>query len=160
MSEHHKDNHKPLEVRFHRRYKVDEVTGCWNWVGATTGKRTGHYGKIREGKQVLLAHRISYEIHKGDPAGKCVLHKCDNRRCVNPEHLFLGTRRDNTVDRESKARGPQGSRNWCAKLTEEDIPVIRELAKSLSEKEIALRFGVSQGAIYQAIRKQTWAHVL
>ena len=82
----------------------DKETGCWNWSGVLT--KNG-YGRTTHKDRPISAHRLSYLIFNGEiPAGMCVLHRCDNRRCVNPDHLFLGTHRDNMVDMKSKGRSP------------------------------------------------------
>lgn len=78
-------------------------SGCWHFTGPISA--TG-YGKIGYRGRVTLAHRLSYILHVGDPGELFVLHKCDNRKCVNPEHLFLGTAKDNTQDMLAKNRRP------------------------------------------------------
>jgi len=96
-----------LEERFHKSY-VKVKSGCWEWVGSlhVTG-----YGYIKSNKRRLLSHIVSWELHNGSRNNLCVLHKCDNRKCVNPKHLFLGTRKDNNVDRDSKGRKAVGVRH-------------------------------------------------
>ena len=85
-------------ARFDRSYRITD-SGCWEWVGP---RQPNGYGVIAEG---LSTHRFSYERFKGAiPLGMCVLHSCDNKICVNPEHLFLGTNNDNTQDMMAKGR--------------------------------------------------------
>jgi hypothetical protein len=79
---------------------IPEGRGCWEWMGFI---RPSGYGQVHQNK---LAHRVSWELHNGPiPNGVLVLHKCDNKSCVNPDHLFLGSHRDNTQDMMSKGRG-------------------------------------------------------
>lgn len=86
---------------------------CWMWVGATVHPMP--YGRIQSAGRYLLAHRVSYEINVGPiPKGLCVLHRCDNPRCVRPDHLFLGTRSDNAADRHAKGRSRGGSNRGAA----------------------------------------------
>lgn len=101
-------------IRFARHFqRVD--SGCWEWTGGVF-KDSG-YGKFNGGKGddgkwvTAYAHRASHELHIGPiPAGLSVLHRCDNRLCVNPDHLFLGTQRDNIHDMLAKGRGRPGGR--------------------------------------------------
>ncbi len=88
--------------RFERKHSVN-LNGCWDWLGSKNIKMP--YGRFRVGKKGILAHRFSYTINVGKiPEGLCVLHKCDNPSCVNPEHLFLGTYLDNVRDCIKKGR--------------------------------------------------------
>lgn len=83
--------------------KVEKTETCWNWTACKRGK--AGYGAINVNGKVKDAHRLSYELHKGEiPEGLMVLHTCDNRLCVNPEHLFLGTAKDNWHDGFNKGR--------------------------------------------------------
>lgn len=90
-----------------QNYMPIPETGCWLWLG---GWDTAKYGKIsKHGTVVCLAHRLFYAVHKGDLGDALVLHKCDTPQCVNPDHLFLGSTRDNTHDMFRKGRGrPRG----------------------------------------------------
>lgn len=92
----------PIIDRLLKKIKIDSVTDCWIWQG---GKNNIGYGMIRDEHGMRTTHRVSYEIHKGMiPKGMCVLHSCDNPLCVNPNHLRVGTHKDNTQDMISKGR--------------------------------------------------------
>ena len=95
----------PIEERFERQYIPEPNTGCWLWIGSTT--MFGH-GQIRSGvggRERLLAHRLSWELHRGAiPEGRLVLHECDNPPCVNPDHLSLGSYSRNTKDAYRRGR--------------------------------------------------------
>ena len=100
--------------------KVKKSDDCWVWTAAIDKCGYGYIG-LGPGKGMGKAHRVSWQLHKGGiPEGLCVLHKCDNPSCVNPEHLFLGTQKDNAVDRELKGRGnqPVGDKHWTHKHPE------------------------------------------
>lgn len=95
-------SYRPLDERFWE--KVDKTGDCWLW---TSPPRSGGYGGIGEPitGRMLAAHRVSWELHYGPiPDGLCVLHQCDVRLCVRPDHLFLGTKQDNTQDMIAKSR--------------------------------------------------------
>lgn len=132
-------------------------SGCWLWT-ASLGDHG--YGQIAKDGRPQTTHRISYEMHFGPiPDDKWVLHKCDTRSCVNPDHLWLGTAKDNTIDMYSKDRHsrPIGEKAPTAKLTTEDVKTIRTLTGT--SEEIGRLYGVSGHQIGLIRRKQSWAHV-
>jgi hypothetical protein len=101
---------------FEKKIKIDPETGCWNWTGFITDKG---YGMFQIGRIQHLAHRLSYRVHKGAIVDWLfVCHSCDNRRCVNPDHLWLGTHTDNMQDMIKKGRGPTGDRHGLRKHPE------------------------------------------
>lgn len=138
--------------------KVDKTGDCWNWT--SVGKR---YGQFSVGGKLLLAHRVSWSLSNGPiPDGLHVLHRCDNGKCVNPEHLFLGTHFDNMRDKVSKGRhAPSiGSKNGCAKLTERDVSTIRSLvAAGYLGQDCAKLWGVSGAAVSLITLRKKWKHV-
>lgn len=132
---------KNLEKRFWP--KVKKENGCWKWLAA---KNYG-YGQlgIKRSGPCIGAHRLSWILHYGEiPHDMCVLHKCDNRECTNPEHLFLGTQRDNVLDMMMKGRGKQ----YGAKLNKDQVARIKALrAIGLTQRTIGILFGVHQSTV-------------
>jgi hypothetical protein len=134
--------------------------GCWEWNG-----RLDRHGYGRFGRKGGKAHRVAYRILVGTfPEKLCVLHECDNRRCINPAHLFLGTQQDNTADRHRKGRtrgAKQGEAHHCAVLTEEKvIGIIKEYAKGgVSQRRLAARYGVHQVTISEIVTGKIWTHI-
>lgn len=129
-------------------------SGCHEW----TGFRTVYgYGRYRR-KQ---AHRVAYTRSIGPiPTGLCICHRCDNRACVNPDHLFLGTHVDNMRDKTLKDRVHRGEDSDRAKLTEDDVRRLRKLAQSgWSEPRLASEFGISKGQARRISKREQWAHV-
>jgi hypothetical protein len=119
--------------RLYKNIYKNPLNGCWEWTDSKS--KQGH-GRIGYRDKVYLTHRLSYEISIGEiPDGKNVCHKCDNPPCINPEHLFVGTQKDNISDMVSKGRGFQlppmpGEINHLAKLSNEDAKIIREKLKN------------------------------
>lgn len=149
-----------LEDRFWP--KVEKTEKCWIWKAAISGSG---YGNFSVGGKIFSAHRIAWELTYGSiPKEIFVLHSCDVQNCVRPDHLFLGTSKDNTQDMILKGRGnwsrpPRGEEHCRAKLTEENVFEIRELEGKLLQKEIAEIYGVSRRNIGDICRRKTWKHV-
>lgn len=134
---------------------------CWLWNGTINNNG---YGMIYFQKRIGLAHRASWEIHRGPiPNGMYVLHRCDVRNCVNPGHLFLGTCTDNARDMHAKGRGrpPKGSSHSSAKLSEEAVKEIRALASlgAHTFSEIGHMYDVHESTISNVISGKSWKHV-
>lgn len=152
---------KDPSIRFFRNIKINSINDCWEWTGYRERRGYGKFGF--DGG--TLAHRFSYLYHKGEiTEGMQVCHSCDNTSCVNPDHLWLGTNRDNQVDCIKKGRAfrnsPKGSRNGLSKLTETKVKEIRKLKKEkVTEREIAKRFGISKSNVFYITSRRTWKHV-
>lgn len=138
---------------------VSHDTGCWEWQG--TCNRFG-YGQVWYLRQTRLVHRVSAAIFAGfDLFSKAdIAHKCDNRRCYNPDHLFITDAAGNIHDAVRKGRHSHGERSAQAKLTEADVQTIRARhANGELFAPLALEFGVSQRAIRSVVSRETWKHV-
>lgn len=143
---------------------MGSAESCWEWMGFRNPKG---YGQMTINCKRKLVHRASYELYVGPiPKGKgfhgtCVLHKCDNPACYNPNHLYLGTNKDNIVDKINKQRQTKGVDVWCAKLTKEQVVEIRSkyIPRKYSTRRLAKEYGVSQLAIYAIVSGKTWRSV-
>ncbi len=125
------------------------------------GSRTAAgYGRVfMDGKQ-FYAHRLAWALHNGaDPAGKVVRHTCDNPPCVNPEHLVIGTQRDNVDDKVARGRQQRGEVAPGAVLTESAIQYIKLNPEKLFWRELAAKFGCAKATIGDVVRGRTWTHV-
>lgn len=143
--------------------RVRKGDGCWLWTGGLN--KPNGYGQINVQRRHRLAHQVAWCIaNPGSsiPPGQCVLHRCDNPQCVNPDHLFLGTHSDNMHDMYSKDRrqSARGEKHGLAKLTSQDVIAIRaRKARGLSLHRLAKDFGVARRTIQHVVQRRTWTHV-
>lgn len=158
---------KPLADRFWP--KVDRSEGpnsCWPWTRAFFKQGYGAIGD--ETRKPQKAHRVAWQLTNGPiPSGFCVLHRCDNRACCNPAHLFLGTIGENNTDMWSKGRGvhpdhaPRGIESGKAKLTEAQVLEIRAryAQGGIFHWQLALEYGVTRSNIGAIITRKSWRHI-
>lgn len=152
--------------------RVDKSDECWVWTGALTKFGYGHTSGLPYGeKRPLLTHRVSWLLTHGDiPDGMCVLHRCDNPPCVRPDHLFLGSKKDNTQDMIDKGRGRAGAQPWNsrtlgernahAKLTASQVVEMRKRAAAGEHyRDLADAYGISVSNANTIIIGNSWRHV-
>lgn len=149
----------PSEIRFWKY--VTKSDGCWLWTGHVSNGygRLSHYDGDRWVS--IFAHRFSFELHFGiAPASLLVCHRCDNRLCVNPEHLFLGPPAANSRDMTAKGRQAKGERIATVKLSEEQVKEMRGLRRGgLKLRELSDQFGVSVTNVSDICQGLIWKHV-
>jgi hypothetical protein len=130
--------------------KVKRSDGCWEWLAKKNNKGYGMFGGTKA-EGFSLAHRVSYEFARGKiPKGKWALHSCDNRGCVNPDHLFLGRNIDNVQDMHRKGRGWGGIGPAVA------YAILWQWAAGDSRRKIAREYNVSMHAVKHIALRQTW----
>jgi hypothetical protein len=143
-----------LEERFLKH--VVKTDTCWIWKGCIS---VHGYGLLGYKMRRKFAHRIAYELFNGPiENGLYVCHSCDNTKCVNPAHLFLGDQKVNMADCASKGRIARGSRSGTAKLTDEQVLEIHEIFKreKITHLKLGERFGVSRSAIGAILNGKRW----
>ena len=160
-----------LLERFNAKWVENPETGCWDWTAARDRKG---YGVIGVGGRNRGSHRVSYELHVGPipegegPHGTCVCHRCDNPKCVRPDHLFLGTNADNMRDMADKGRSTKGrsytagEKHGGSRLTKDDVDFICWALPRWGRgggRHLARFFGVSDGAIYDIKHGRSWTDV-
>jgi hypothetical protein len=139
--------------------KVEKTDGCWPWKGSCG--EAGH-GQLWVNGRLVQASRVSWELHNGPiPDGLCALHRCDNPPCVRPDHLFLGTKADNSKDMRMKGRSRgashKGSSNPSSKLDEAQAATIRATVEAgEAKRSVARRFGVSQRTVQRIVSGTHW----
>lgn len=152
-------SHGDVRARLLANVTVEpEGRGCWQWTGTTSNG----YGVVRWcGKKNTYAHRLSAEHLAGlDVAGRVVMHACDNPRCINPDHLRVGTQADNIADKVAKGRQPCGERAGGSRLTADDVAAIRQRAAAgSSQRSLAREYGVSPQHVSDIVRGKCWSHL-
>ena len=162
-----------IEQRFWA--KVQKSAGCWLWTASKRHKGYGAFTYTKDGHIIQdRAHRYSWTLHRGKiPTGLCVLHRCDVPACVNPAHLFLGTKAVNNADTLAKgryvrsrraiadgARYQRGEAHHASKLTASIVRNIRaKRAAGYSFGVLSKEFGVAIGHIFRIVTRKAWAHV-
>ena len=154
---------KDLVVRFYDKWKFSsnkfDEEFCWEWLGYLD---KGGYGAIKVSGVPKQAHRVSWELHRGDiPEGKMVLHKCNNSKCVNPNHLYVGTHRDNMLDAIKAgtfAGLKKGESHSSSVLTTENVKNIRELYITgiFLQSSLAEMYGISKAQLNNIVHYRQW----
>jgi len=159
MHPHATISHTPADIqRFWAL--VDKTDTCWLWRGSVNRDGYGLF-RPRGNTQHRLAHRIAWLWHHGlTDTRACILHHCDNRRCVRPTHLFSGTRAVNIADCRAKGRLARGETNGQSRLTAGDVLEIRRLcASGIPQLTVAGQFGIGQPNVQAIVSRRSWQHV-
>lgn len=154
-----------MQKSFSERFfeKVNKTDSCWLFTGSLNRLGYGQMNWLGKGHK---AHRVSWQLHFGAiPANLCVLHRCDVRNCVNPDHLFLGTQQDNIADMVAKNRQrsgcQQGVANPMTKLSEVKVKAIRWIYAQgkISQAKLATSFHVAPMTVNRIVNNRLWRHV-
>lgn len=136
--------------------KIKYINDCWEWQGSLHRQGYGHFPYKRK---ILLAHRVSWNLFNGYiPENIKVCHKCDNPKCINPEHLFLGSQKENVDDMfQKKRKDHQGEKHPRAKLTKEKVLEIRQMIeKGISQEIICKKYNITNGHVGSIKHRRTW----
>lgn len=159
-------------IRLKNKMKINPINGCWEWNGAFKNGIASkyRYGSLMIGshrdktRKTISAHRYSYMVFVGDiPNGLFVCHKCDNPKCINPDHLFVGTRQDNVDDRQRKGRNVtyKGEKHPRAKLTNDIVANIKaDMITGVERRVIAKKYKASISALKDIRHGRTWGFIL
>lgn len=152
-----------LNDKYKERFfsRIRKTEGCWLWTGGTTRFGYGIFPTYSNKKLFNhYTHRLSYQLHKGEiPKGMCVCHSCDNPPCVNPEHLWLGTIKDNNDDMHKKKRVTylRGQDSQNAILTWEQVREIRKLFREGETRvNLSAKYGTAYNNIRNIVNNKTW----
>lgn len=155
-----KPKYASLKEYIDQSYKLDFETNCWEW---TRSLKNFGYGNAWWERKHWIAHRLSWVFYNGEISKDTnVLHKCDNAKCINPEHLFLGSYLDNNIDRKNKGRNANtnGDKNPFSKLKEHQvIDIIQRLENGEKGRRLAELYSVSKGAISKIKKGKNWSYL-
>ena len=147
---------------FKSKLSSPDERGCMNWMGCDNGNG---YGVISAGEdhkpRNMISSRFAWVAEFGPiPDGMLVCHHCDNRKCCNPAHLFLGKHKENNNDSKSKGRNQRGIRHWNARLSEEQIMTIRSMKfKHGDKKRVAAQYGINPDTLTRILSGAGWSHL-
>lgn len=155
------DRSLSVEDRFWEKVSKQDGDKCWEWLGSLNKPKNG-YGCFNVKRKPVYAHRYSYTLHYGPiPDGLLVLHRCDNPKCVRPDHLFLGTHQANLDDAKAKQRMPHSHKHWNTKLTVDQVRSIRAEYDSgnRAAHAIAAKFGISPTQAFNIGTRRRWTYL-